>query len=92
MNVRRTRPMHSSSANDAGGRHDGRPSKKKQPYIPPKATMVTPDQAEEELKAKAAPLSQEFEACSELIAEARKRQELVRDSRRGGELHRADVA
>lgn len=84
--------MHSSSANDAGGRHDGRPSKKKRPYIPPKATMVISDQTEEELKAKAAPLSQEFEACSELIAEARKRRELGRDSRGGGELHRADVA
>ena len=53
--------------------------------------MVTPDQAEQELKAKA-PLSQEFEACSQLIAEARRRQELGRDSRSGGELHRVDVA
>lgn len=54
--------------------------------------MVTPDQAEQELKAKAAPLSQEFEACSQLIAEARKRQELGRDSRSGGELQCVDVA
>ena len=84
--------MHFSSANDGSGRDDGRSSTKKQPYIRPKATVVTPDQAEEELKAKAAPLSQEFEACSELIAEARKRQELGRDSRGGGKLHRADVA
>ena len=91
MNVERIRPMHFSSANDGCGRDDGRSSTKKQPYIPPKATVVTPDQAEEELKAKAAPLSQEFEACSELIAEARKRQELGRVSR-GGKLHRADVA
>ena len=83
MNVERIRPMHFSSANDANGRDDGRPSKRKQPYIPPKATVVTPDQAVEELKAKAAPLSQEFDACSELIAEARKRQELGRDSRGG---------
>jgi hypothetical protein len=90
MNVERIRPMHFRSANDASGRDDGRLSKKKQPYNPPKATVVTPDQAEKDLKAKAAPLSQEFEACSELIAEARKRQELGRDSR--GELHRADVA
>jgi hypothetical protein len=92
MNVERIRRMHFSSANDATGRDDGRPSKKKQPYIPPKATALTPDQAEEELKANAAPLSQEFEACSELIAEARKRQELGQDSRGRSELHRADVA
>ena len=91
MNFERIRPVHFSSANDASGRDDGRLSKKKQPYIPPKATVVTPDQAEENLKVKAAPLSQEFEACSELIAEARKRQELGRVSR-GGKLHRADVA
>jgi len=70
------------------------PSKKKQPYIRPKATAVTPDQAEEEVKAKAAPLSQEFESCSELIAEARKRQEHGRDSasRGGAGTGRADVA
>ena len=86
--------MHFSSANDPNGRDDGRPSKKKQQYIPPKATVVTPDQAEEALKAKAAPPSQEFEACSELIAGARKRQERDRDSvsRAGGELHREGVA
>ena len=76
--------MHFSSANEMSGRGDGRPAKKKQPYIPPKATMVTPDQAEEELKTKAVPLSQ-LEACAELVAEARKRQELGRDSvSRGG--------
>ena len=86
--------MHFSSANDASGRDGGRSSKKKQPYIPPKATILTPDQAEEKLKAKAAPQSQEFEACSELIAEARKRQEHGRDSVSpgGDKLHRADVA
>jgi len=85
--------MEFSSTNSANIPDSGRPSKKKQPYIAPIATMVTPDQAEQELNAKAAPLSQEFEACSELIAEARKRQELGRDSvSRGGELHRADVA
>ena len=86
--------MHFSSANETSGRDDGRPSKKKQPYIPPKATIVTPDQAEEKLKAKAAPLTQEFEACSALIAEARERQEHGRDSVSpgGDKLHRADVA
>ena len=84
--------MHFSSANDASGRDDGRPSQKKQPYIPPKATVVTPDQAEEHLKTKATLLCQELEACSDLIAEARKRQELGRGSLGGGELHRADVA
>ena len=74
--------------------NDARPSKKKEPYIRPKATAVTPDQAEEEVKAKAAPLSQEFESCSELIAEARKRQEHGRDSASRGEVSigRADLA
>jgi hypothetical protein len=85
--------MHLSSANDASGRDDGHPSGKKQPYIRPQAIIVTPDQAQEQVKAKAAPQSQEFESCSELIAEARKRQERGRDSATGsGELRRTDVA
>jgi hypothetical protein len=62
--------MQLSAVNGANG---GRPSKKKQPYIRPKATIVTPDQAEAVVRAKAAPGSQEFETCGELIAEARKR-------------------
>ena len=66
-----------ASAKDAKDTKDGNPFKKKQPYIRPKVTVVTPDQAEAEVRAKAAPLSQEFESCSELIAEARKRQEHV---------------
>jgi hypothetical protein len=53
---------------------DGNPSKKKRPYIRPKLTLLTPDQAEVELRAKAIPTSKEFEDCSDLIAEARKRQ------------------
>jgi hypothetical protein len=51
-----------NSANIPGSSH---PSKKKQPYIRPQATVVTPDQAQEQVRAKAAPQSQEFEACSE---------------------------
>ena len=80
-----------ASANGAKG---GNPSKKKQPYIRLKVTVVTPDQAEAEVRAKAAPQSQEFENCSELIAEARKRQEHGRDSasRGGVGTGRADVA
>jgi hypothetical protein len=78
------------SANIPGTNH---PSKKKQPYIRPQATVVTPDQAEERVKAKAAPQSKEFESCSELMAEARKRQEQGRDSASGsGKLRRTDVA
>ena len=85
--------MQFSGTNRASGR-DSVPSKKKQPYIPPRATMVTPDQAEEELKAKAAPLSQEFESCSELIAEARRRQAHGLDSASRGRVGtaRSDVA
>jgi len=76
------------------GTKSGTPSKKKQPYIRPKMTIVTPDQAEVEVRAKAAPQSQEFESCSELIAEARKRQEHDRDSasRGGAGTGRANVA
>jgi hypothetical protein len=37
-------------------------------------TVVTLDQAEAEVKSKTAPQSQEFKDCSELIAQARKRQ------------------
>jgi hypothetical protein len=66
--------MQFSSAG-ANGRNGGRPSKEKQPYIRPRATFVTPDQAEAWARAKAAPDRQEFEDSSELIAEARKRQE-----------------
>ena len=92
-NIERIRPMHFSSANETSGRDDGRPSKKKQPYIRPQATVVTPDQAQEQVKAKAAPQSEEFESCSELIAEARRRQGHGRDSASGsGELRRTDVA
>jgi hypothetical protein len=53
----------------------GRPPKKKQPYIRPTATIVTPDQAEAWARAKAAPVREEFENWSDLIAEARKRRE-----------------
>ena len=53
--------------------------------------MLTPDQAEELVKAKAAALSQEFEASTELIAEARRRQELA-EGREAVKPHRADVA
>jgi len=70
-----------TGANDAKG--SGNPSKKKQPYIRPKATIVTPDQAEAEVRAKATPQSHESESCTELIAEARKRQEHGRDSASG---------
>jgi hypothetical protein len=56
--------MQFSGTNGASGRDSGRPSKTKQPYIPPTATVLTPDQAEEEVKAKATPLSQEFASCS----------------------------
>jgi hypothetical protein len=68
--------FNSASANGGDG---GRPSKKKQPYIRPKATFVTPDQAEAWVRAKAAREPKEFENCAELIAEARKRQEHGRD-------------
>ena len=63
------------SGASANGGNGGRPSKKKQPYIRPKANLVTPDQAEAWVRTKAALERQEFENCSELIAEARKRQE-----------------
>lgn len=71
--------MQFSSAGAHSG-NGGRPSKKKQAYIRPKATFVTPDQAEEWARAKAAQGRQELENCSELIAEARKRQERRRSS------------
>jgi len=72
---------------------DSGPSKKKQHYIRPQVTVVTPDQAQEKVKAKAAPRSPEFESYSELIAEARKRQEHGGDSASGsGELRHTDVA
>ena len=85
--------MEFSGTNRANIPGSSHPAKKKQPYIRPQATVVTPDQAQEQVKAKAAPQSQEFESCSELIAEARKRQEQGRDSASGsGELRRRDVA
>ena len=85
--------MEFSGTNRANIPGSSHPSKKKQPYIRPQATVVTPDQAQEQVKAKAAPQSQEFESCSELIAEARKRREQGRDSASGsGELRRTDVA
>ena len=86
--------MEFSGAKSAYIPGSSHPSKKKQPYIRPQATVLTPDQAQEQVRAKAAPQSQEFEACSELIAEARKRQEHGRDSVSRGEdkLDRADVA
>jgi hypothetical protein len=43
-----------AGANSAIGRNGGRPSKKKQLYVRPKATVVTPDQAEAQLRAKTA--------------------------------------
>jgi hypothetical protein len=61
------------------GANGGRLSKKKQLYIRPTAIVVTAVQAEAGVWAKAAPEGQEFENCSELIAEARKRQEHGRD-------------
>jgi hypothetical protein len=85
--------MEFSGTNSANTPDRGRPSKKKQPYIRPQATVVTPDQAQEQVKAKAPPGSPEFLSCSELIAEARKRHEQGRDSASGsGEPRRADVA
>ena len=86
--------MEFSGTNSASIPDSGGPSKRKQPYIPPKASIVTPDQAEEEVKAKGARQSQEFESCFELIAEARKRQEHGRDAASLGEgkPRRADVA
>jgi hypothetical protein len=65
--------------NSAKGQNGGRPSKKKQPYVRPKAAVVTPDQAETQVRAKATPASKEFANCFQLILEARKRQEHARD-------------
>ena len=65
----------SAGGNGANGGNGGRPCKKKRPYIRPKATVVTPNQAEAEVRAKAAPESKAFANCFELIAEARQRQE-----------------
>jgi hypothetical protein len=61
------------------GSQGGTPSKKRRLYIRPKVTVVTIDQAEAEVKSKAAPQSQEFKDCSELIAKARKRQKHSRN-------------
>lgn len=85
--------MEFSGTNNANIPDSDLPSKKKQPYVRPQAIVVSPDQAQELVKAKAAPRSQEFESCSELIAEARKRREHGRDSASGsGELRRTGVA
>jgi len=71
--------MQLSTADGTNGGNGDRPSKKKRAYLRPKATPVTPDQAEAEVRAKAAPEGTEFANCFELIAEARKRQEHRRD-------------
>jgi hypothetical protein len=94
INIERIRPMQFSGTNRASGRDSDRPSKKKQPYIPPKAIMVTPDQAEEELKAKADPMTQEYQSCLELIEAQRRRQEHGQDSASRGRVGtvRSDVA
>ena len=68
-----------AGANSANGRNGGRRSKKKQPYVRPKVTVVTPDQAEAEVRAKTVPDSKEFANCFELILEARKRRAHCRD-------------
>jgi len=62
------------SGGSPDGPQGGTPAKKKRPYIRPRVTVVTLDQAEAEVKSKAASQSQEFKDCSELIALARKRQ------------------
>jgi hypothetical protein len=56
------------------GNHSKTQIKQKKPYFRPKARMVTPDQAEAEVRAKAAQGSRDFKNCVELIAEARKNQ------------------
>lgn len=85
--------MEFSGTNNANIPDIGHASKKKKPYVRPQATVVSPVQAQELVKAKAVPRSQEFESCSELIAEARKRQEHGGDSASGsGELRRTGVA
>lgn len=43
-------------------------------YVRPKATIVTPDEAEAAIKAKAALGIRDSDSCLELVAEARKRQ------------------
>lgn len=68
-----------ADADGTNGGNGGRPSKKKRAYVRPEATPVTPDQAEAEVRAKAAPDGREFANCFELITEARRRQEDSRD-------------
>jgi len=58
----------------SNGNHPKTQTKNKEPYIRPKVTKVTPDQAEAEVKAKVALGSRDSNNCLELIAEARKRQ------------------
>jgi hypothetical protein len=65
--------MQSSGANANGG-NGSRSSKKKRTYVRAVATIVTPDQAEIWAMTKIAADSEEFENCSELIEEARKKQ------------------
>jgi len=86
--------MQFKNTNRASGRDSGRQSKRKQPYIPPKATQFTPDQAEEELRAKADPMTQEYQSCLELIEAQRRRQEQGQDSASRGRAGtaRSDVA
>lgn len=72
--------MHFSGAAECAT--DTNPFNKKQPYIRPKAMVVTDDEAEAWLRGKAAPQSEEFEFCNRLIAEARERQQRVLGSRR----------
>jgi hypothetical protein len=67
-----------ADADGTNGGNGGRPSKKKRAYIR-RDPRVTPDQAEAEVRAKAAPEGTEFANCFELIVEARMRQEHSRD-------------
>ena len=67
--------MHFSGAAECST--DTNPFSRKQPYVRPKAMVVTPDEAEAWLRAKAAPQNREFDTCSRLIAEARERQQRV---------------
>ena len=47
--------------------------KNKKPYIRPKAAIVTPDQAEAQVNAKALRGSPDYNDCLKLITEARRR-------------------
>jgi hypothetical protein len=65
--------MQSSGANANGG-NGSRSFKKKRTYVRAKATIVTPDQAKIWAMTKIPAESEDFENCSELIEEARKKQ------------------